>query len=156
MSQRPMEVGTTRGGEEREPRSLSAPVMRFELAAEAARLRAEQPFAEGNRNARTLVKVGAFRLVLVALRSGASFTESDQRGAVALQVLEGRVVLSVAEETVEVGQAEVAVVAPGHPWTAVAVAVEPWIPIKALTSSVCDDVRWFVTAAGVFKVQTTR
>jgi quercetin dioxygenase-like cupin family protein len=90
MSQRPMEVGTTRGGEEREPRSL--------------------------------VKVGAFRLVLVALRSGAAFTESDQRGTVALQVLQGRVVLSVAEESVEVGQAEVAVVAPGQPWTAVAVA----------------------------------
>lgn len=35
-------------------------------------------------------------------------------------------------------------------------SVEPWVPIKALTSSVCDDVRWFVTAAGVFKVQTTR
>lgn len=122
MSESPTEVGTTRGGEEREPRSLSAPVMRFELAAEAARLRAEQPYGEGDRNARTLVKVGAFRLVLVALRSGASFTESDQRGAVALQVLEGRVVLSVAEETIEVGQAEVAVVAPGHPWTAVAVA----------------------------------
>lgn len=122
MSQRPRRVGTTRGGEEREPRSLSAPVMRFELAAEAARLRAEQPFAEGDRNARTLVKVGAFRLLLVALRSGAAFTESDQRGTVALQVLQGRVVLSVAEESVEVGQAEVAVVAPGHPWTAVAVA----------------------------------
>lgn len=50
MSQRPMEVGTTRGGEEREPRSLSAPVIRFELAAEAARLRAEKPFAEGSEN----------------------------------------------------------------------------------------------------------
>ena len=122
MSESPSEVETTRGGEEREPRSMSAPVMRFELDAEAGRLRAEQPYREGSRNARTLFKVGAFRLVLVALRSGASFTESDQRGAVALQVLEGRVVLSVAEETVEVGQAEVAVVAPGHPWTAVAVA----------------------------------
>ena len=74
-----MEVGTTRGGEERETRSLSAPVMRFELAAEAARLRAEQPFAEGDRNARTLVKVGAFRLVLVTLRSGAAFSESVAR-----------------------------------------------------------------------------
>jgi hypothetical protein len=29
-------------------------------------------------------KVGAFRMVLVALRSGAAFTESDQRGSVAL------------------------------------------------------------------------
>jgi hypothetical protein len=56
MSQRSSEAGATRGGEEQEARSLSAPVMPFELAAEAARLRAEQPFAEGNGNARTLVK----------------------------------------------------------------------------------------------------
>ena len=122
MSQRPQAVGTTRGGDEREARFLSAPLMRFELVEEVARLRAETPYAEGDRNARTLAKVGAFRLVLVAFRSGAVFDESDQRGTVALQVIEGRVALRVNEETVEIGEAEVAVVAPEHPWTAVALA----------------------------------
>ena len=122
MSQRPFAVGTTRGGDEREPRSLSAPLLRFELVEEAARLRAEQPYAEGDRNARTLAKVGAFRLVLVAFRAGAVFNESDQRGSVALQVLEGRIALRVDEEATEIGEAEVAVVAPEHPWTAVALA----------------------------------
>jgi len=96
--------------------------MRFELVEEVARLHAETPYAEGDRNARTLAKVGAFRLVLVAFRSGAVFDESDQRGTVALQVIEGRVALRVNEETVEIGEAEVAVVAPEHPWTAVALA----------------------------------
>ena len=122
MSQRPQAVGTTRGGDEREARFLSAPLMRFELVEEVARLRAETPYAEGDRNARTLAKVGAFRLVLVAFRSGAVFDENDQRGTVALQVIEGRVALRVNEETVEIGEAEVAVVAPEHPWTAVALA----------------------------------
>ena len=122
MSQRPQAVGTTRGGDEREARSLSAPLLRFELVEEVARLRAETPYAEGDRNARTLAKVGAFRLVLVAFRSGAVFDENDQRGTVALQVIEGRVALRVNEETVEIGEAEVAVVAPEHPWTAVALA----------------------------------
>ena len=122
MSQRAQAVGTTRGGDEREARSLSAPLLRFELVEEVARLRAETPYAEGDRNARTLAKVGAFRLVLVAFRSGAVFDENDQRGTVALQVIEGRVALRVNEETVEIGEAEVAVVAPEHPWTAVALA----------------------------------
>ena len=35
---------------------------------ESARLRAEQEYADGDRNGRTLAKVGAFRLVLVAFR----------------------------------------------------------------------------------------
>ena len=94
----------------------------FELVDESARLRAEQEYAEGDRNGRTLAKVGAFRLVLVAFRSGANFDERDQRGSVALQVLGGRVAVRVDAETVEIGVAEIAVVAPEHPWTAVALA----------------------------------
>lgn len=122
MTNQPMEVGKTRGGEERESRSLSAPLLRFDLSEEATRLRGERPYADGDRNARTLAKVAWFRLTLVALRSGATFSEADQRGSVALQVLEGRIMVEVGGETAETGEAEVAVVAPGHPWVALAVA----------------------------------
>ena len=121
MAHRP-EGGTTRGVEEREPRSMSAPLLRFDLSDEAARLLDEREYAEGDRNARTLAKVDWFRMTLVALRSGATLREADQRGSVALQVLQGRVVVRIGEETAEIGPAEVAVVAPGHPWEAVAEA----------------------------------
>jgi quercetin dioxygenase-like cupin family protein len=122
MRRRPRRSTTTGGSDEREARSLSAPLLRFELAEEAARLRAESPYLEGDRNARTLVKAGAFRLVLVAFRVGATFDENDQRGSVALQVLDGRVDLSVGDITMEINSGEVAVVSPEHPWTAAAVA----------------------------------
>jgi quercetin dioxygenase-like cupin family protein len=122
MTKQPSEVGTTRGVEEREPRSMSAPLLRFDLSDEAARLRDEREYAEGDRNARTLAKVDWFRLTLVALRSGATLREADQRGSVALQVLHGRVVVRIGKETAEIAEAEVAVVAPGHPWEAVAEA----------------------------------
>lgn len=122
MTKQPSEVGTTRGVEEREPRSMSAPLLRFDLSDEAARLREEREYAEGDRNARTLAKVDWFRLTLVALRSGATLREADQRGSVALQVLHGRVVVRIGKETAEIAEAEVAVVAPGHPWEAVAEA----------------------------------
>src|SRR5688572_24004631 len=122
MSRRRRATETTGGSDEREARFLSVPLSHFELADESARLRAEQEYAEGDRNGRTLAKVGAFRLVLIAFRSGAEFDERDQRGSVALQVLEGRVAVRVDAETVEIGVAEIAVVAPGHPWTAVALA----------------------------------
>lgn len=122
MSRRPHRFTTTGGSDEREARSLSAPLLRFELAEEAARLRAESPFLEGDRNARTLVKAGAFRLVLVAFRVGATFDENDQRGSLALQVLDGRVDVRVGEDVIEISAGEVAVVSPEHPWTAIALA----------------------------------
>lgn len=121
MTGRPIDTGTTHGSDEREPRSLNAPVLRFELTAESAQLRAERQYIEGDRNARTLTKVDWFRLVLVALRAGATLDEADQHGSIALQVLEGRVTVRVGDETIDVGEREVSVVAPGYPWTALAV-----------------------------------
>jgi quercetin dioxygenase-like cupin family protein len=112
---------TTGGSDEREARSLIAPLLGFKLAEEAARLRAESAYIDGDRNARTLVKAGAFRLVLVAFRAGAAFDENDQRGTLALQVLEGRLALRVAQDGMEIAEGEVAVVPAEHAWTAAAV-----------------------------------
>jgi quercetin dioxygenase-like cupin family protein len=120
MSRRAHRSTTTGGSDEREARALSGPLLRFELAEEAARLRAETSFLEGDRNARTLTKAGAFRLVLVVFRASATFDENDQRGSVALQVLDGRVDVRVGEDTIEIGAGEIAVVSPDHPWKAVA------------------------------------
>ncbi len=122
MTRRPHSSTTTGGSDEREARSLSGPLLRFELAEEATRLRSESPFLEGDRNARTLTKTGAFRLVLVVFRADATFDENDQRGSVALQVLEGKVDVRVGENVVEISTGEVAVVSPDHPWKAVAVS----------------------------------
>jgi len=122
MTQQSAEIMTTHGGEERDARHLSAPLMRFALATEAERLRGERQYAEGDRNAATLAKIGWFRLTLVALQDGATFSETDQRGSVALQTLEGRVTVRAADQTAEIGRGELAVVAPGQPWEAVATA----------------------------------
>jgi quercetin dioxygenase-like cupin family protein len=99
---------------------MIAPLARFDVAEEAARLRGEVEYLEGDRNAKTLVKAGAFRLVLVAFRKGAEFDENDQRGTLALQSIEGRVALRVGQEEMEIVEGQVAVVPAGHPWTAVA------------------------------------
>jgi quercetin dioxygenase-like cupin family protein len=122
MTQPPPEVLTTRGSEERDARHLGAPLMRFELAAEAERLRGERQYAVGDRNAATLAKIDWFRLTLVALQDGAAFNETDQRGCVALQAIEGHVVVRVGDQTAEIGEGELAVIAPGQPWEAVATA----------------------------------
>jgi quercetin dioxygenase-like cupin family protein len=118
MNRRARPAETTGGSDERDARVLSVPLTRSHLVEETARLRAEEEYAAGDRNARTLAKVGAFRLVLVVFRAGARFDEQDQRGTVALHVLEGRLAVAVDGVTVEIGAAEIAVVAAEHPWRA--------------------------------------
>ncbi|HET9851730.1 MAG TPA: hypothetical protein VFP56_04405 [Candidatus Limnocylindrales bacterium] len=97
---------------------MSAPLLRFELAEEAARLRAESEFLEGDRNARTLTKARSFRVVLVAFRAGAMFDENDQRGSVALHLLDGRLSMRVGGAGIELGPGELAVVSAEQPWVA--------------------------------------
>jgi quercetin dioxygenase-like cupin family protein len=122
MTQRQDRSATTGGSDQREARPLTAPLLRFELAQEAARLQAESQYVQGDRNARTLAKTGAFRLVMVAFKAGASFDENEQNGSVAIQVLSGRIDLRVGEQGTEIGEGEIAVVSPDNPWAAVASA----------------------------------
>src|SRR5688500_226846 len=89
MTKRPDRLTTTGGSDEREGRSLIAPLMRFRLDDEASRLRAERAYLDGDRKARTLVKAEDFRIVIGAFRRGAEFEETDQRGRIAHQVKEG-------------------------------------------------------------------
>jgi quercetin dioxygenase-like cupin family protein len=120
MARRPHSLTTTGGSDDRKGRSMIAPLQRFDLADETSRLRAESAYVEGDRNARTLVKADAFRLVLIAFRRGATFDEHDQRGSIAFQVLEGQLTVTVAAEEARVETGEVAVVSAEHPWQAVA------------------------------------
>jgi hypothetical protein len=119
---RPRAAETTGGSDERAARTLDLPVSRFELAEEITRLRAEEEYVEGDRNAVTLSKVGFFRLVLVVFRTGAAFDEDDQRGTTALQVIEGGLSVRVGDESLELREAGIAVIAPGQPWSATALA----------------------------------
>jgi quercetin dioxygenase-like cupin family protein len=121
MTERPRRLTTTGGSDEREARSLTGPLLRFDLAQEAARLRAESAYLDGDRNARTLVKADALRLVLVAFRMGAILDANDQRGTVALQALEGRLSVRVGPDAMEMAEGEVALVPADYPWVAVAV-----------------------------------
>ena len=84
------------------------------------------------------VKAGAFRLVLLAFRTGAAFDENDQRGTLALQVLEGRLALRVGQDEIEVGEDEVAVVPAEHPWAA-----------SAMTDGLLSDPSFVAAGAGI-------
>jgi len=109
--------GTTTGSGEREGRPLMEAMMPFDLREEAAALRREDPFADGDRNSRTLAKDVDFRVLLTVLRPGAELDEQDGDARVSIHVLEGRAALRIRSEEVHLGPSQLAVVDAGRPWT---------------------------------------
>jgi hypothetical protein len=67
---------------------------------------AESAHIDGDRNARTLVKARAFRPVLLAFCTGAAFDENDQRGTLALRMLEGPLALRAGQDAMDVGEGD--------------------------------------------------
>ena len=80
-------------------RALSAPVLHFDLQAEIKRLRGEPDWTSGKRSI-TLTKDGSLRVVLMALRAGASLEEHGAASAVTVHVLEGSVCITVEDHAV--------------------------------------------------------
>ncbi len=111
------QAGTT-SHPERENHVIAAQLLAFDLAEEQKRLREECPYREGDRNAKTLVKSGRYRLVLATPKTGARFHESDPEGYVSLLVQDGRIAVEVEGQTSEIGRGQVAAIEAGHRWSA--------------------------------------
>jgi len=109
--------GSTTGTEEREGRPLMSGLLAFDLSAEAAALRDEEPYRDGDRNSRMLAKDVDFRVLLTVLRPDAELDEQNGDARASLQLLEGRALLSVQDEQTELGSWQMAVVDAGRPWT---------------------------------------
>ena len=85
----------------RAPRTLSGPVLTFDLAKEAHRLRDESPWSQHGRNAVTLVKHSDLRIVFIIMKAGARMEEHHSGARISVHTLSGRVRLRLGEETVD-------------------------------------------------------
>jgi quercetin dioxygenase-like cupin family protein len=108
--------GPTTGNDEREARPLMERLMVFAPRLEAARLRSETEWRDGDRNSMTLAKEVDFRVVLSVLRPGATLHDDNGDGRASLQLLEGRAVVSVDGEEVQLDTGELATVNSGRRW----------------------------------------
>ena len=93
-------------------RLLAAPLLLFRLPDEVVRLKGEPDWAAGKR-AITLTKQGGLRVVLIALRPGATLDEHLAVGALTVQVLEGRVRFDAGGETRVLMPGELLALEPG-------------------------------------------
>lgn len=82
-------------------RALSGPVLMFDLAKEADRLRREGPWTQHGRNAVTLVKHSDLRVVFIVMRPGAKLQEHHAGARISVHTLGGHVRLHVGDETVD-------------------------------------------------------
>jgi quercetin dioxygenase-like cupin family protein len=108
--------GPTTGNDERPARPLMQRLMVFTPRLEAARLRAETEWRDGDRNSMTLAKEVDFRVVLSVLRDGATIHEDAGDGRASLQLLEGRAAVSVDGDEVHLDTGELATVNAGRRW----------------------------------------
>ena len=72
-------------------RLLHAQLLSFEVKAYMKKLKKQVQWRNGDRNAMTLVKSSALRIVLVGLRKGATMREHQVEGPITLFVLEGSI-----------------------------------------------------------------
>jgi quercetin dioxygenase-like cupin family protein len=78
--------------EQRRPHSqtMAAPYLEFDLARELDQLHREVGWQSGH-NARTLVKYGGLRIVLIALKANARIPPHDTDGEISIQTVAGHI-----------------------------------------------------------------
>jgi quercetin dioxygenase-like cupin family protein len=91
---------------------LAATVAELDLEREIEQLQAEPAWREFDRNAKTLIKNPELRIVLMTLKTGARLDQHAARGAISVQVLAGRVRLSLPSKTMELAAGELLAVGP--------------------------------------------
>jgi quercetin dioxygenase-like cupin family protein len=77
-------------------RSLTEPMMMFDLEPQLRELRSDDSYGRSGRLARTLARSGRLRLVLVALNEGVEVGTHRAESPMTIQLLEGRIGFRIA------------------------------------------------------------
>jgi quercetin dioxygenase-like cupin family protein len=80
---------------------LSAPVLKFDLAAEIEQLNGEAHWLKDGRISKTLVKHSDFRIVLMFMKAGTLMQEHKTDARLSIHALSGRLLIKLDGQTVE-------------------------------------------------------
>ena len=108
-----MTMTTLERSSEGSERSLDRPMMTFDLPAILAEMKHEPTWRTARRNAATLLKQPIFRIVLVALQSGAEVAAHQTDSPITLQVIEGRIEVSIGDDECALGVGQLLTLRPG-------------------------------------------
>ena len=94
-------------------RSLDRAVMTLDLPAILGSMKQEPTWRTAKRNAMTLVKQPILRVVLVALQAGAEIGAHDTEGPITVHVIEGRMVIRVDGEALDLSAGQLLILRSG-------------------------------------------
>jgi quercetin dioxygenase-like cupin family protein len=102
---------------------------------EADQLMGEPAWADGDRNSRTVATTDRMRIVLIALRTGATLGSELLDDTLSVQLLEGRLDVRIDGADVELSRGQLATVETPRAWEAVATSDS----LVLLTSALNED-----------------
>ena len=87
-------------------RIMDAPLVTINLGSFIAQIKAEKAWKDSDRNAITVFKTDGMRIVLIALHKDAEMKKHTADGMISVQVMEGQILFTTEDQSVELGQGE--------------------------------------------------
>ena len=87
-------------------RTMDAPLVTIDLSSFTKQIRGEKAWKDSDRNAITVFKTDGMRIVLIALHKDAEMKKHTADGMISIQVLEGQILFTTEEQSVELGKGE--------------------------------------------------
>ena len=85
-------------------RIVDAPLVTIDLRSFTKQIKDEKTWKDSDRNAITVFKTDGFRIVLIALHKNAEMKKYIADGMNSVQVLEGQILFTTEEQSVELGK----------------------------------------------------
>jgi quercetin dioxygenase-like cupin family protein len=117
-------------------RTLDAKLVTIDLSSFIGQMRNEEQWGKSDRNAITVFKTNGMRIVLIALHKGAEMPRHTAEGLISVQVLEGEMLFSTDEQSIELGKGQMLALHMGIPHSVL--AKEETIFLLTLTTKMVD------------------
>lgn len=101
-------------------RIIDAPLVTIDLRSFNEQIRNEKPWKDRNRNSITVFKTNGLRILLIALHKNAEMTKHTASGMISLQVLEGQLLFTTEEQSVELSSGQMVALHAGVPHSVLA------------------------------------
>ena len=101
-------------------RIVDAAQVKIDLRSFTEQIRAEKVWKDSDRNAITVFKSDGMRIVLIALHKDAEMKKHTANGIISVQVIEGKILFTTEEQSVELGNGQMLALHEGVPHSVLA------------------------------------
>ena len=101
-------------------RIMDAPLVTIDLRSFTKQIREEKAWKDSDRNAITVFKTDGMRIVLIALHKDAEMIKHTADGMISLQVMEGQILFTTEDQSVELDRGQMLALHEGVPHSVLA------------------------------------